>query len=138
MWLFSPGAVVRDSSYRASKKGLNASSQPRSQTSKACFAPATAGMKSDGRGRRGNGSVARAQEKRAPQMWGLRLAKISRPKGTEAGDHACLFSTQSPPVTHAGAFRHDAEISKVLVIYEPVETAFPPHTERVRAFFGDG
>jgi ADP-ribose pyrophosphatase YjhB (NUDIX family) len=48
-----------------------------------------------------------------------------------------LLFCQGPPVTHEGAFRHDAEVSEVLVIHEPVEAAFPLHTERVRAFFGD-
>ena len=49
-----------------------------------------------------------------------------------------LLFCQSPPVTHEGAFRHDAEVSEVLVVHHSVETAFPLHTERVRAFFGDG
>jgi hypothetical protein len=35
--------LERGCSYRASKKGLNASSQPRSQTAKACFAPLSLG-----------------------------------------------------------------------------------------------
>ena len=48
-----------------------------------------------------------------------------------------LLFCQSPPVALEGAFRHDAEVSEVLVVREPVETAFPLHTERVRAFFGD-
>ncbi|WP_170285181.1 hypothetical protein, partial [Microvirga aerophila] len=38
---------------------------------------------------------------------------------------------QSPPVEHEGTFVHDAEVSEVLVIYEPVETAFVLHTQRV-------
>jgi hypothetical protein len=42
-----------------------------------------------------------------------------------------LLFCQSPPVTHEGAFRHDAEVSEVLVTQEPVETAFPLHTKRV-------
>ena len=46
-----------------------------------------------------------------------------------------LLFCQSPPVEHAGAFVHDAEVSEVLVIYEPVETAFPLHTRQVKAFF---
>jgi hypothetical protein len=41
-----------------------------------------------------------------------------------------LLFCQGPPVTHEGAFRHDAEVSEVLVIHQPVETAFPLHTER--------
>ena len=45
-----------------------------------------------------------------------------------------LLFCQSPPVTHEGAFQHDAEVSEVLVIHQPVETAFPLHTERVRSF----
>ncbi len=47
-----------------------------------------------------------------------------------------LLFCQSPPVEHEGAFIHDAEVSEVLVIYEPVETAFALHTRIVRAFFG--
>ncbi len=47
-----------------------------------------------------------------------------------------LLFCQSPPVLHEGSFMHDAEVSEVLVIHEPVETAFPLHTEQVRAFFG--
>jgi hypothetical protein len=42
-----------------------------------------------------------------------------------------------PPVEHDGPFVHDTEVSEVLVINKPVETAFLPHTEPVRAFFGD-
>lgn len=48
--------------------------------------------------------------------------------------HNLLFC-QSPPVEHAGAFAHDAEVSEVLVVHAPVETAFPLHTRQVRAFF---
>jgi ADP-ribose pyrophosphatase YjhB (NUDIX family) len=46
-----------------------------------------------------------------------------------------LLFCQSPPVEHEGGFVHDAEVSEVLVVYEPVETAFPLHTRRVRKFF---
>ncbi|WP_147707335.1 NUDIX domain-containing protein [Microvirga massiliensis] len=46
-----------------------------------------------------------------------------------------LLFCQSPAVEHEGAFVHDAEVSEVLVIHEPVETAFPLHTRMVRAFF---
>jgi ADP-ribose pyrophosphatase YjhB (NUDIX family) len=50
-----------------------------------------------------------------------------------------LLFCQSAPVAHAGAFvhdaEHDAEVSEVLVIHEPVETAFALHTRMVRAFF---
>jgi hypothetical protein len=49
-----------------------------------------------------------------------------------------LLFCQSPPVTHEGAFRHDAEVSEVLVIHEPAETALPLHTEWVRSFFPQG
>jgi 8-oxo-dGTP pyrophosphatase MutT (NUDIX family) len=49
-----------------------------------------------------------------------------------------LLFCQSPPVTHEGAFRHDAELSEVLVVTGSVETAFPLHTERVLAFFAQG
>jgi ADP-ribose pyrophosphatase YjhB (NUDIX family) len=48
-----------------------------------------------------------------------------------------LLFCQSPPVEHQGAFVHDAEVSEVLVIYEPIETAFPLHTRVVRQFFED-
>ena len=46
-----------------------------------------------------------------------------------------LIFCESPPVDHDGAFRHDAEVSEVLVAHEPVETAFPLHTRQVRDFF---
>jgi ADP-ribose pyrophosphatase YjhB (NUDIX family) len=47
-----------------------------------------------------------------------------------------LLFCESPPVAHAGAFIRDAEVSEVLVIHEPVETAFALHTAMVQAFFG--
>jgi len=46
-----------------------------------------------------------------------------------------LLFCQSPPAQHRGAFVHDAEVSEVLVVHEPVDTAFFLHTQRVRAFF---
>jgi ADP-ribose pyrophosphatase YjhB (NUDIX family) len=46
-----------------------------------------------------------------------------------------LLFCQSPAVEHQSAFTHDAEVSEVCVIYEPVETAFPLHTRMVRQFF---
>jgi 8-oxo-dGTP pyrophosphatase MutT (NUDIX family) len=46
-----------------------------------------------------------------------------------------LLFCQSPPVEHDGAFVHDTEVSEVLVIHKPVETAFPLHTWIVREFF---
>lgn len=46
-----------------------------------------------------------------------------------------LLFCQSPPVEHLGEFIHDAEVSQVVVIHEPVETAFPLHTEQVCRFF---
>lgn len=46
-----------------------------------------------------------------------------------------LIFCQSPPVEHEGSFTRDAEVSEVLVIHEPVETAFPLHTRMVEAFF---
>ena len=49
-----------------------------------------------------------------------------------------LVFCRSPAVAHEGPFVHDAEVSEVLVIRAPVETAFPLHTARVRAFFGAG
>jgi ADP-ribose pyrophosphatase YjhB (NUDIX family) len=46
-----------------------------------------------------------------------------------------LLFCQSPPIGHEGAFAHDAEVSEVLVIHEPVETAFRLHTRMVENFF---
>ncbi len=46
-----------------------------------------------------------------------------------------LLFCESPPVEHEGSFVHDEEVSEVLVIHKPVETAFPLHTRIVRAFF---
>jgi ADP-ribose pyrophosphatase YjhB (NUDIX family) len=46
-----------------------------------------------------------------------------------------LLFCHSPAVEHEGGFVHDAEVSEVLVIHEPVETAFPLHTQMVRKFF---
>lgn len=46
-----------------------------------------------------------------------------------------LLFCQSPPVEHEGSFTHDAEVSEVLIIHEPVETAFCLHTRMVRQFF---
>lgn len=46
-----------------------------------------------------------------------------------------LLFCESPPVPHDGPFTHDAEVSEVLVLREPVETAFPLHTAMVAAFF---
>lgn len=49
--------------------------------------------------------------------------------------HQNLIFCQSPPVTHDGPFAHDHEVSEVLVLHAPVETAFPLHTGAVRGFF---
>ena len=46
-----------------------------------------------------------------------------------------LLFCQSPSIAHAGGFVHDAEVSEVLVIHEPVETAFMLHTRMVQAYF---
>ncbi|UVF22506.1 NUDIX domain-containing protein (plasmid) [Microvirga terrae] len=46
-----------------------------------------------------------------------------------------LLFCQSPLVEHEGGFVHDAEVSEVLVVYEPVETAFLLHTRMVGKFF---
>ena len=46
-----------------------------------------------------------------------------------------LVFCESPPAGHEGPFDHDAEVSEVLVVQEPVATAFPLHTEAVQAFF---
>ncbi len=42
---------------------------------------------------------------------------------------------QSPPVEHDGPFVHDEEVSEVVVVHEPVETAFMLHTQVVQQFF---
>lgn len=47
-----------------------------------------------------------------------------------------LVFCESLPVTHEGSFVHDAEVSEVLVLHGPVETAFPAHTAMVAGFFG--
>ena len=46
-----------------------------------------------------------------------------------------LLFCESPAVTHDGPFAHDAEVSEVLVLRGPVETAFPLHTAMVADFF---
>ncbi len=46
-----------------------------------------------------------------------------------------LIFCESPPVVDEGPFTHDAEASQVLILCEAIETAFPLHTEAVRAFF---
>ncbi len=48
-----------------------------------------------------------------------------------------LIFCRSPPVEHRGGFTHDAEVSEVLVVHEPLETAFPLHTRAVAEFFAD-
>ena len=47
-----------------------------------------------------------------------------------------LVFCQSPPVEQAGAFSHDAEVSEVLVVQQPVATAFVLHTRQVATLFG--
>jgi hypothetical protein len=42
---------------------------------------------------------------------------------------AALLS--EPAIEHDSAFVHNAEVSEVLVIHEPIETAFPLHTRIV-------
>ena len=49
-----------------------------------------------------------------------------------------LLFCESPPVNHEGPFVHDAEVSEVLVLHGPVDTAFPLHTAMVADFFRDG
>jgi len=46
-----------------------------------------------------------------------------------------LLFCRAPAAAHDGAFVHDHEVSEVLVVYEPVETAFALHTRMVREFF---
>ncbi len=46
-----------------------------------------------------------------------------------------LLFCDAPPACHDGVFVHDAEVSEVVVIQAPVETAFPLHTAQVAAFF---
>jgi ADP-ribose pyrophosphatase YjhB (NUDIX family) len=62
------------------------------------------------------------------------LLRVLAVETTPDRRHNILFC-QSPPVDHAGDFVHDAEVAEVLVIFEPVETAFPLHTAMVRAYF---
>ena len=46
-----------------------------------------------------------------------------------------LIFCESPLVDHDGAFDHDVEVSEVLIVREPVATAFPLHSRQVEAFF---
>ena len=46
-----------------------------------------------------------------------------------------LLFCEAPPAVHDGPFVHDAEVSEVVVIRAPVETAFPLHTAQVEDFF---
>lgn len=46
-----------------------------------------------------------------------------------------LLFCGADPTVHDGRFAHDAEVSEVVVIDGPVETAFPLHTVQVAAFF---
>ena len=65
----------------------------------------------------------------APEM--LRVVAVE----TTQDRRQNLLFCQSPPVEHEGDFVHDEEVSEVLVIHEPIETAFPLHTRMVREFF---
>jgi ADP-ribose pyrophosphatase YjhB (NUDIX family) len=65
----------------------------------------------------------------APEV--LRVVKVE----TTPDRRQNLLFCQSPPVEHAGPFVHDCEVSEVLVVHEPVETAFALHTRMVREFF---
>lgn len=49
-----------------------------------------------------------------------------------------LLFCESSPVQHDGPFVHDPEVSDVIVIRAPVETAFPLHTAMVADFFASG
>jgi len=46
-----------------------------------------------------------------------------------------LIFCESPPVAHDGSFTHDAEVSEFGIVRAAIVTAFPLHTEAVRAFF---
>ena len=46
-----------------------------------------------------------------------------------------LLFCDALPTAHDGAFAHDAEVSEVVVVHGPVETAFPLHTAKVAEFF---
>jgi len=46
-----------------------------------------------------------------------------------------LIFCESPSVAHDGSFTHDAEVSEIVIVRAAVVTAFPLHTEAVRAFF---
>ena len=46
-----------------------------------------------------------------------------------------LLFCDAPPAVHDGSFAHDAEVSEVVVVHGPIETAFPLHTAKVAEFF---
>lgn len=46
-----------------------------------------------------------------------------------------LLFCQSPPVEHSALFEHDSEVLEVVVVDEPVPTAFPQHDEMAQRFF---
>lgn len=62
---------------------------------------------------------------------GLRLLTVVTTPDTRQN----LLFCQTPPLVHVGPFQHDAEVSEVVVVWEPVETAFPLHTAMVADFF---
>lgn len=62
--------------------------------------------------------------------------RVTDGKTTPTGAQNLLF-LDAPITVHEGDFVHDHEVSEVTVIYEPVETAFPIHTDMVKQWFDD-
>ncbi len=54
---------------------------------------------------------------------------------TTADRRQNLLFCESPEVSHDGPFIHDAEVSDVMILRAPVDTAFALHTEMVARFF---
>ena len=48
-----------------------------------------------------------------------------------------LVFCRSPAVEHEGGFTHDAEVSEVVIVHGPLDTAFPLHTRAVTRFFAE-
>ncbi len=67
-------------------------------------------------------------------LWSA-LPTSDRSGGNYLGSTAETPLLSEPAIEHEGAFVHDAGVSEVLVIHEPVETAFPLHTRIVSQLF---
>lgn len=62
--------------------------------------------------------------------------RVTDGKTTPSGAQNLIF-LDAPVTVHEGEFTHDHEVSEVTVIYEPVETAFPIHTQMVKQWFDE-